>query len=361
MYWEQRVGMPVGSSASSIGMVWRTMGWWRAGSASAWSRHRRCSGLVLGATKVYLSHKAFHRFEDVLRAAERRVRRKRWCTATGPGRTSTHPMRHRRCSRGVKRLGVATATAVPHHTTTIFIYTYKRRLDARRSPFQHTELYKRDDDASRYTSAWDGDEERETASNFGSESYEPSRNMFGTEGKGGKASTGGAPLRMLDKDVLAAEIAEGETTEVYKESSAEAAWHEKLALNMLIWFTCLCTVFIMIIVFLGRCPMKHVFSQSELASHNFANNANNAFTSIRGEVFDLNTIVSLHDRTLASPCSMTPIPARSTTTSTSSPATRAPTRRGFIGITPKEICTRANNGSSIGIYNGLVYDLTSYV
>ncbi|KAJ7471354.1 hypothetical protein B0H11DRAFT_2237653 [Mycena galericulata] len=36
-------------------------------------------------------------------------------------------------------------------------------------------------------------------------------------------------------------------------------------------------------------------------------------------------------------------------------------RVGFAGLTPKEIRTKANNGSSIGIYNGLVYDLTSYV
>jgi chitin synthase len=84
-----------------------------------------------------------------------------------------------------------------------------------------------------------------------------------------------------------------------KRGDVRQAWREKLALNMLIWFACLCTAFV--IVFLGRliCPTEHVFSQSELASHNFANNANNAYTSIRGEVFDLNTIVSLHGRTVA--------------------------------------------------------------
>jgi chitin synthase len=38
--------------------------------------------------------------------------------------------------------------------------------------------------------------------------------------------------------------------------------------------------------------------------------------------------------------------------------TRWMARRGFLGITPKEIHTRANNGSSIG--NSLVYNLTSY-
>ncbi|KAJ7867331.1 hypothetical protein B0H14DRAFT_3589793 [Mycena olivaceomarginata] len=72
-------------------------------------------------------------------------------------------------------------------------------LAAHALPFQRTELYKRDDagynergslrwvsdsdfDARRrYTNARGGDKERETASKFGSESYPPSRNMFGAE------------------------------------------------------------------------------------------------------------------------------------------------------------------------------------
>jgi chitin synthase len=36
-------------------------------------------------------------------------------------------------------------------------------------------------------------------------------------------------------------------------------------------------------------------------------------------------------------------------------------RVGFVGYTPKEIRTMANTGSSVGVYNGLVYDLTNYV
>jgi chitin synthase len=35
-------------------------------------------------------------------------------------------------------------------------------------------------------------------------------------------------------------------------------------------------------------------------------------------------------------------------------------RVGFVGYTPKEIRSMANNGSSVGVYNGLVYDLTDY-
>ncbi|KAJ7830396.1 hypothetical protein B0H13DRAFT_268824 [Mycena leptocephala] len=69
---------------------------------------------------------------------------------------------------------------------------------------------------SRFMSAVD---ERETASNFGSESYAPSRNMFDAEGKGA-----GVGAVLLDKDARAWEIQEGETVEVLKESSARRRW-----------------------------------------------------------------------------------------------------------------------------------------
>jgi chitin synthase len=36
-------------------------------------------------------------------------------------------------------------------------------------------------------------------------------------------------------------------------------------------------------------------------------------------------------------------------------------RVGFLGYTPQELRNMANSGSSVGVYNGLVYDVTSYV
>ena len=36
-------------------------------------------------------------------------------------------------------------------------------------------------------------------------------------------------------------------------------------------------------------------------------------------------------------------------------------RKGFVGFTPKEIRNKASSGNTIAIYNGGVYDLTSYV
>ena len=36
-------------------------------------------------------------------------------------------------------------------------------------------------------------------------------------------------------------------------------------------------------------------------------------------------------------------------------------RKAFIGYTPKEIKNMATAGNLVGIYNGLVYDVTGYV
>jgi chitin synthase len=36
-------------------------------------------------------------------------------------------------------------------------------------------------------------------------------------------------------------------------------------------------------------------------------------------------------------------------------------RRGFVGYTPKELKNMANDKKSVGVYNGLIYDLTSYI
>jgi chitin synthase len=36
-------------------------------------------------------------------------------------------------------------------------------------------------------------------------------------------------------------------------------------------------------------------------------------------------------------------------------------RRGFVGYTPTELKNMASNGHSVAVYNGLIYDLTSYI
>jgi chitin synthase len=190
------------------------------------------------------------------------------------------------------------------------------------SPFQRADLYDGDyeerhslrsddfDRRSRFTTHRD-----DSMSNLGSESYAPSRNMFPNVDKKG----------LIDKEILAGEILEGETTEVLKETSArrrwvalcwmltwwmptpclswfgrmkrmdvQQAWREKLALNMLIWFICAGAVFVIAVLGNVICPTQHVFSTGELASHTVKGNPNNVYTSIRGEVFDLTQIAATH-------------------------------------------------------------------
>jgi len=189
------------------------------------------------------------------------------------------------------------------------------------NPFQRADLYEDDydenksvdfDARSKFTSQRD-----DSVSHFGSESYAPSRNMFQNTDKRG----------LMEKEALAGEIQEGETTEILKESSARRrwvalcwiltfwiptplltyvgrmkrmdvrqAWREKFALNLIIWFICCCAVFVIAVLGVVICPTEHVYNSAELASHSFALNPNNVYTSIRGEVFDLTNIAATHQR-----------------------------------------------------------------
>ncbi|CAK5267340.1 unnamed protein product [Mycena citricolor] len=415
------------------------------------------SDVVLGINKVFLTQRAFHRLEDMLRARdtdEQKRNREREGEIVNPISDPYAPYPATMTDSREASPFVGGAYSDPYGTAGPQGSSAALPLVSHASPFQRADLYEDEyggfdergslrgggvadsdfDARSRYTSADD------SASAFGSESYAPSRNMFGGDTKGG---TRGGPL--LEKEALAGEIQEGETVEVLKESSARRrwvtlcwiltwwvpnpclsylgrmkredvrqAWREKLALNLLIWFVCLCTAFV--IVFLGKliCPTEHVFNSSELASHSYILNANNVYTSIRGEVFDLNTITELHQRSVSvvpsktilktyggtsadsvfpvqvsALCngidgSVSPYVVLSSTNNTdqnkqyhdfrfftndsrpdwyfeSMVQMRWMARRGFVGLTPKEIASKANAGSSIAVYNGMVYDLSDYV
>ena len=168
------------------------------------------------------------------------------------------------------------------------------------------------DGRSRFTSIRD-----ESVSEFGSESYAPSRNMFQNTDKRG----------LMEKEALAGEIQEGETSEVLKESSArrrwvalcwmltfwlltplltyvgrmkrmdvQRAWRGKLALNLLIWFICACAFFVIGVLRVVICPTECVFctpfSTSELASHPSILSPN----IVGREVFDFTTVAATHQR-----------------------------------------------------------------
>ncbi|KAH6903325.1 chitin synthase 8 [Coprinopsis sp. MPI-PUGE-AT-0042] len=286
----------------------------------------------------------------------------------------------------------------------------------------------------------------ESVSNFGSEAYAPSRNMFAGDKarKGEKAALAG---ELLADDPNSNAIAPGETTEILKETSARRrwvaftwiltwwvptpflewfgrmkrmdvrqAWREKLALNIIIWFIIGCTVFVIAVLGPVICPTEHVFSISEMQDHDVTRNPNQVFTSIRGEVFDLTKIAAMHSRVVpvvdkksilkyggeTGANNIFPVQVSALCDGTGGPGSVSPyvkldsknntdpnrfyhdfraftndprpdwyfqkmvqmrytSRVGFLGYTPKEIRNLASTGRSVAIYNGLVYDLTTYL
>lgn len=70
------------------------------------------------------------------------------------------------------------------------------------------------------------------------------------------------------------------------------AWREKLAINLMIWFSCLFVAFFIVIFPELICPKQKVFSASELAGHD--GKGTDAFVAIRGEVYDLGAFAPQH-------------------------------------------------------------------
>ncbi|KAJ5792443.1 Chitin synthase 8 [Penicillium pulvis] len=78
-----------------------------------------------------------------------------------------------------------------------------------------------------------------------------------------------------------------------KRKEVRTAWREKLAINMIIWFSCGCAIF-MIVGFPGLvCPTQHVYSKGELSSHNGKKGAT-SFVAISGVVFGLGEFMPSH-------------------------------------------------------------------
>ena len=271
---------------------------------------------------MFLSQAAFHKFEDHLRAndaeEQKRNRQREAELEAGLESRTLDPYAPYGTSEPMSPYPGGTQEGDPFGQS-----SQQLPLVSHASPFQRADLYDDQydenksfrsedyDGQSRYTSHRD-----DTGSNFGSESYAPSRNMFqNTDTK--------KPL--VEKEALPGEVLEGEVTEEVKESSARRrwvllcwiltfwlpsplltyvgrmkrldvrqAWREKLAINIIIWFFCCCTVFV--IIFLGNliCPKEYVFNASELQGHTFERNPGQMFTVIRGEVFDLTKISDYH-------------------------------------------------------------------
>ncbi|KAF2004618.1 glycosyltransferase family 2 protein [Amniculicola lignicola CBS 123094] len=78
-----------------------------------------------------------------------------------------------------------------------------------------------------------------------------------------------------------------------KRKDVRLAWREKLAINLIIWFSCGFVIFLMIGFPELICPTQHVYSSAELTSFN-GKGKNHAYTAIRGIVYNLDKFIPSH-------------------------------------------------------------------
>lgn len=71
------------------------------------------------------------------------------------------------------------------------------------------------------------------------------------------------------------------------------AWREKLAINMIIWLSCLVAIFFTIALPQIICPKQNVYSSAELTDYN-GKNGKGMYVAIRGIVFDLDAFMPTH-------------------------------------------------------------------
>lgn len=206
-----------------------------------------------------------------------------------------------------------------------------------------------------------------------------------------------------------------------KRKDIRIAWREKLAINLLIWLSCLAAAFFIVVFPILICPKQYVYSAQELSDHN-GQGAASSYIAIRGEVFDLGAFMPAHypsivpqsslkkyagvDATALFPVQVSALcqgvdgsidPAvqldytssnysgMATVTSmtdinrqyhdfrsfTSDPrpdwffeqmmVLRGQYKKGDIGYTAKYVKTLSTKGKQIGIINERIYDFTTYV
>ncbi|KAJ4300525.1 hypothetical protein N0V88_003203 [Collariella sp. IMI 366227] len=71
------------------------------------------------------------------------------------------------------------------------------------------------------------------------------------------------------------------------------AWREKLAINFIIWFSCLVAAFFIVGFPMLICPHQYVFSPEELSTYD-GKDGHSAYASIRGQIFDIGKYKKSH-------------------------------------------------------------------
>lgn len=261
----------------------------------------------------------------------------------------------------------------------------------------------------------------------GTESYAPSRNMFAGQIDEKMAGFSGTDPRET-VEVASVTTARRKWTCItwsltfwfpsfllsrlcgLKRPDIRMAWREKLAINMMVWLVCASAIFVITILGNLICPKQHVFSDAEFQ----AKASKYSMTRIRGEVFNLDNIITMHKTSIPvvqdevikkyAGIDATPIfpvqvnalcngrsgaisPWVQLTNENTSDVNakyhdfraihpedtrpdwyyesmvlmRSNFRVGFMGYTPDGIKDLIGDGRSVGVYRGDVYDVTDYI
>ncbi|MCJ1357819.1 MAG: hypothetical protein MMC33_007815 [Icmadophila ericetorum] len=207
-----------------------------------------------------------------------------------------------------------------------------------------------------------------------------------------------------------------------KRKDVRMAWREKVAINLIIWFSCGFVIFFIILFPQLICPKQDVFSAAELSSFNGKSGSPGEYIAIRGIVFDLAAFIPNHypsivpqsalkkyagidatdlfpvqvsalcqgttgniDPTVTFDYTPTNTTGSASVISSTDPNSqyhdfryftddyradwfqeqmlmlRANFKKGYIGYTSSYVSQLANQQTSIAILNSRVYDFTSYV
>ncbi|GAC95183.1 glycosyltransferase [Pseudozyma hubeiensis SY62] len=283
----------------------------------SWSDEEAASGRV----KVFLSHTAFRELEDELRAADadevKNNEKRAQLDADAAARGESDPF---------SPVAVL-ADDYTRSRSNDFVGAYGDPFKERSSvalPLVGHGAAGHDDELEEVKSQYSGVSGTLPRASFGgrlsgapsfigSEAYAPSRNMFADMGKNGlNEKAGTAAFTEEPPGEVAEEVGVTSTRRKWvaftwaltffipsfvlrrfrslKRPDIRMAWREKLAINFIIWFICGCAVFVIVVLGNLICPKQHVYSPTEFATHK----GDSSFTSIRGEVFDLSSLVRSH-------------------------------------------------------------------
>jgi chitin synthase len=261
---------------------------------------------AVGKTKVFLSQRGFHRFENRLRLDdEDQHDGEKPATLDFLSAGQHRPENQMYGMRGgAQSSGLLDKFDNPYHENASHAalpLVPKQGGYADAAPSEIDDVYDdhktMDDGYTRY-----GD----NASYVGTEAYAPSKNMF---------SSADVKDKNLDEKELLNAPHDGETAEELKETPSRRrwrllcslltfwipgfllswlggmkrpdirqAWREKLAINLIIWFICGCAIFVIAVLGNLICPRQYVYNAGELAEHNYQDSPDSVYVSIRGEV-----------------------------------------------------------------------------